>query len=70
MSYFVLYCYLSICKLSGTDKLITSVGEKRTIFSAIVYLLLCGFCLDGFPLPLGAWHRLPYSIMTLPVPSI
>ena len=28
--------------------LITSLGEERASFSAIVYLQLCGFCLEGF----------------------
>ena len=31
---------------------ITSAGEGRANLSAIVYLLLCGFCSKRFPLPL------------------
>ena len=29
------------------------MGEDRANLSAVVYLLLCGFCLERFPLPLG-----------------
>ena len=49
---------------------ITSVGEERTNLSAVVYLLLCGFCSERFPLPLGAWDGLCFFIVTLPEPSI
>ena len=38
--------------------------------SDIVYLYLCGFCLERFPLPLGAWDGLRYFIVPLPEPSI
>ena len=39
--------------------------------SAVVYLLLCGFCLEMFlPLPLDAWDGLRYFIVALPEPSI
>ena len=31
---------------------------------------LCGFCLEGFPLPLGACNGLCYFIVALPEPSI
>ena len=44
---FVTYLYIS-CSRS-----ITSVGEGRANLSAYVYLLLCGFCLERFALPLG-----------------
>ena len=37
---------------------ITSVEEERANLSAVVYLKLCGFCLERFPLPLGAWDGL------------
>ena len=37
--------------------------------SAVVYLQLCGFCLERFPLPLGAWDGLRYFIVPLPEPS-
>ena len=46
--------------------LTTSVGEER----AINYLLLCSFCLERFPLSLGACDELRYSIVALPEPSI
>ena len=49
---------------------ITSFGEERAISSAVIYLLLCGFCLERFPLPLGAWDGLHYFIVALPEPSI
>ena len=48
---------------------ITSVGEERAYVSAVVYLSLCGFCLERFPLPLGAWDGLCYFIVALPEPS-
>ena len=38
--------------------------------SAVVYLLLCGFCLHMFPLPLDAWDGLRYFIVALPEPSL
>ena len=46
------------------------VGEERANLSAVICLWLCGFCLGGFPLPLGAWGGLRYFIVALPVPSI
>ena len=49
---------------------ITSVGEERANLSAVVYLQLCGFCLERFPLPLGVWDWLHYLIVALPEPSI
>ena len=63
-TFFVVYSYVSC---SGS---ITSVGEERANLSAIVYLLLCGFCLERFSLPLGAWDGLRYCIVALPEPSI
>ena len=50
--------------------MITSVGEERAYFSAIVYLWLCGFCCERFPLPLGAWDGLRYFIVAFPEASI
>ena len=47
---------------------ITSVGEERDNLSAAVYLLLCGFCLERFPLPLVLGLR--YFIVALPAHSI
>ena len=58
------YLYVSF---SGS---ITSVGEERASLSAIVYLLLCAFCSERFPLPVGAWDGLRYFIVVLPAPSI
>ena len=49
---------------------ITSVGEERANLSAVVYLLLCGFYLERFSLPLGARDGLRYFIVALPEPSI
>ena len=43
--------------------------EKRANLSAVVYLLLL-FCLERFPLPLGAWDGLRYFIVALPAPSM
>ena len=45
-------------------------GRERANFSAIVYLQLCSVCSEGFPLPLGAWDRLRYFIVTFPGSSI
>ena len=38
--------------------------------SVIVYLQLCGFCSERFPLLLGARDGLFYFIVALPEPSI
>ena len=46
------------------------VWEERANLSAIIYLKLCGFCSERFPLRLGAWDRLHCSIVALPEPSI
>ena len=61
---FVVYLYVN-----GSGS-ITSVWEERANLSAVVYLKLCGFCLERFPLPLGAWDGLRYFIVALPEPSI
>ena len=45
-------------------------GEEGANLSAVVYLLLRGFCLERFPFPLGAWDGLRYFIVALPAPSI
>ena len=39
---FIVYLYVNS---SGS---ITSAGEERAIVSAVVYLLLCAFCLERF----------------------
>ena len=57
---FVVYLYVSC---SGP---ITPVGEEKTYLPAVVYLLLCGFCSERFPLPLGTWDGLRYFIVALP----
>ena len=44
--------------------------ELHCNVSAVVYLQLCGFCLERFPLPRGAWDGLRYFIVALPEPSI
>ena len=40
MSYFIFYCYFYVSFIG----LITSDGEGRANFSAIVYLEICGLC--------------------------
>ena len=55
--------------MNGSGSL-TSVWEERANLSAVVYLLLCGFCLERFPPPLGAWDGLRNFIVALPEPSI
>ena len=61
--HFVVYLYVK------GSRSITSVGERANL-SAVVYLQLCGFYLERFPLPLGAWDGLPYFKVALPEPSI
>ena len=61
---FVVYLYVN-----GSGS-ITSVGEERANLSAVVYLSLCSFCFERFPLPLGAWDGLRYFILALPEPFI
>ena len=47
------------------------VGEERANLSVVVvYLYLCGFCLERLPLPQGAWDGLRYFIVAIPEPSI
>ena len=64
----ILYTIVSYLYVSCSGSII-SVGEERANLSAIVYLLLCGFCSERFALPLGAWDGLRYFIVALPVPS-
>ena len=61
---FVVYLYVS----GGGS--VASVGGERAGLSAVVCLWLCGFCVERFPLPLGAWDGLRYFIVALPEPSI
>ena len=56
-----LYSFVVYLYVNGSGS-ITSVGEERANLSAAVYLLLCGFCLERFPLPLGAWDGLRYFL--------
>ena len=65
----ILYSIVSYVYVSCSGS-ITSVGEERANLSAIVYLKLCGFCSERFPLRLGAWDGLRYFIVALPVHSI
>ena len=65
----ILYSIVSYLYVSCSGS-ITSVGEERGDFSAIVNLKLCGFCSERFPIPLGAWDGLRYFILAFPEPSI
>ena len=69
VSFCILYSIVSYLYVS-CSRSITSVGEERANLSAIAYLLLCGFCSERFPLPLGALDGLRYFIVALPGPSI
>ena len=64
-----LYSFVVYLYVNGSGS-ITSVGEDRANWSAVVYLSLFGFCLERFPLPLGAWDGLRYFIVALPEPFI
>ena len=61
---FAVYLYVNF---SGS---ITSVGEERANLSAVVYLKLCGFCLERFLLPLDALDGLRYFIVAFREPFI
>ena len=62
-----LYSFVVYLYVNGSGS-VTSVWEERAYLSAVVYLSLCGFCLERFPL--GAWDGLRYFIVALPEPSI
>ena len=64
-----LYSFVVYLYVDGSGS-ITSVGEESANLFAVVYLLLCGFCLERFPPPLGAWDGQRYFIVALPEPSI
>ena len=64
-----LYSFVVCLYVNGSGS-IASVGKERANLSAVVYLWLCGFCLERLPLPLGAWDGLRYFIVALPEPSI
>ena len=51
---------------SGLMRYLVWGREREGYFSAIVYLLLCGFASEGFPFLLGSWDRLVCFIVTLP----
>ena len=52
------------------DRLPRLGKRERANLSAVVYLQVCGFCLERFPLPLGVWDGLLYFIVAPPEPSI
>ena len=64
-----LYSFVVYLYVNGSGA-ITSVGEETANLSVVVYLQLCGFCLERFRLPLGAWDGLSYFIVALPEPPI
>ena len=57
-----MYSFVVYLHVNGSGS-ITSVGKQKANLSAVGYLLLCGFCLEMFPLPLGAWNGLRYFIV-------
>ena len=65
----ILYSFVVYVYVSGSGSIL-SVGEERANLSAVVYLQLCGFCSERFPLPLGALDGLRYFIVALSEPSI
>ena len=65
----VVFCILLLLYVRGSGS-ITSIGEERANLSAVVYLQLCGFCSERFPLPLSSCDGLRYFIVALPEPSI
>ena len=66
----VVFCILLLAIHVSCSGSFTLVGEERANLSTIVYLLLCGFCSERFPLPLGALDGLRYFIVALTGPSI
>ena len=48
----------------------TCRGNTNDYFSNYCLLIIMRFLLERFHLPLGAWDRLRYLIVALPVPSI
>ena len=43
---------------------------KYMLLNVLNFRKICGFCLERFPLPLGATDGLRYFIVALPEPSI
>ena len=63
--FFVVFSYITV-----VDQL-PRFGKRELI--CLLFLTcnyVCGFCLERFPLPLGAWDGIHYFIMALPEPSI
>ena len=54
----ILYSVVSFFLYVSCSGSITSVGEEKANLSAIVYLLICVFCSERFPLPLRVWNGL------------
>ena len=65
----ILYSIVSYLYVSCNGSIV-SVLEERANLTAIVYLSLCGFCSQRFPLPLGAGDGLRYLTVALHGPSI
>ena len=53
----ILYSFVVNLYVSGSGP-ITSVGGEGANLSAMIYLYLCGFCSERFPLRLSAWDGL------------
>ena len=66
----LVFCILLIVRYVSCGGSVTSVGEERASSSAIIYLWLCGFFSERFPLPLCAGGGLCYFIVSLPELSI
>ena len=64
----VVFCIilLVIYMYAVADQLPWLGKRERAYLSAIVYLLLCGFCSERFPLLLGASYGLRYFNVALP----
>ena len=65
----ILYSIVSYLYVSCSGS-ITTVGEEGANLSAIIYLYVCGFCSESFPLPLSAWDGLRNFIVALSETSI
>ena len=53
MGYVILLWHSLSLPYNYFSELIPSLGEERSSFSVLKYLLLCGCCSGGFTLPLG-----------------
>ena len=63
---FVFYCIIDSYLCVSYSGSVSSIGEERVNLSAIVYLWLCGFCSERFPLPLVALGWTAFFILALP----